>query len=171
MTSRTLPEVQVGTHLLRLKRTLATAESCSGGLIAHRVTNVSGSSEYFLGGIVAYSNKIKASLLRVPKQDLVAYGAVSEPVARAMAEGARARLGADYAVGVTGIAGPHGGTTEKPVGLVYIAVAAPEGTVVLRNHFDGTRESVKKQTAERAFEMLLEVLKRSGSNDTERSPA
>jgi len=170
MTSRMLPEVSIGRHLMRLKRTLATAESCSGGLVAHRITNVSGSSEYFLGGVVAYSNKIKASLLRVPKEDLVTYGAVSEQVARAMAEGARARLGADYAVGVTGIAGPHGGSEEKPVGLVYIAVAAPEGAIVLRNHFPGPREAVKKQTAARALEMLLEVLKHSSSDDTERSP-
>jgi len=170
MTSKTLPEVLIGRHLSRLKRTLATAESCSGGLVAHRITNISGSSEYFLGGVVAYSNKIKASLLRVPKEDLAAYGAVSEQVARAMAEGARARLGADYAVGVTGIAGPQGGSAEKPVGLVYVAVAAPEGVIVLRNRFRGSREAVKEQTAERALDMLLEVLKRSPADDTERSP-
>ena len=171
MTSRTLPEMLIGRHLVRLGRTLATAESCSGGLVAHRITNVSGSSEYFLGGIVAYSNKVKAALLHVPKEDLAAYGAVSEQVARCMAEGARACLGADYAVGVTGIAGPHGGTPEKPVGLVFIAVAAPEATMVLRNQFQGTRQAVKNQTADRALGILLEVLKRSASDETERSGA
>ena len=180
MASKTLPEILVGRHLNRLGRTLATAESWSGGLVAHRITNVPGSSGYFLGGVVAYSNKVKAALLRVPKADLVAHGAVSEQVARHMAEGARTRFGADYAVGVTGIAGPQGGTPEKPVGLVYIAVAAPEATTVLRNQFEGTREEVKEQTAARALEMLIEVLKRTPSpvlwseiraEDTERSRA
>jgi len=109
---------------------------------------------------VAYSNKAKATLLRVPKAELATYGAVSEQVARHMAEGARSRFGADYGIGVTGIAGPEGGTPEKPVGLVYIAVAAPEATVVLRNHFRGTREAIKEQTAQRALKMLIEVLKR-----------
>jgi len=162
MASKTPPRFEqiIGQHLKRLGHTLATAESCSGGLIAHRITNVPGSSDYFLGGVVAYSNKAKAALLRVPKAELATYGAVSEQVARHMAEGARSRFGADYGIGVTGIAGPQGGTPEKPVGLVYIAVAAPEATAVLRNDFRGTRIAIKEQTAQRALKMLIEVLKR-----------
>ena len=167
MASRRTPPIEqvVGQYLNRFGRTLVTAESCSGGLIAHRVTNVSGSSEYFLGGVVAYSNKAKVQLLRVPKADLAAHGAVSEQVARHMAEGVRRRFRADYGIGVTGIAGPQGGTPEKPVGLVFIAVAAPEATAVLRNHFHGTRSAIKEETAERALKMLLEVLKRRESGD------
>ena len=137
---------------------LATAESCSGGLIAHRITNVPGSSAYFLGGVVSYSNEAKESLLGVAHDILVAHGAVSEPVARAMAEGARRVFGSDYAVGVTGIAGPDGGRPDKPVGLVYIAVAAPHGTIVMRNQFDGPRESVKEKAADLALSLLLEHL-------------
>lgn len=139
--------------------TLSTAESCTGGLIAHRVTNVSGSSGYFLGGIVSYCNDAKERLLGVPHDVILAHGAVSEPVARAMAEGARPAFGADYAVGVTGIAGPTGGTPEKPVGLVYIAVAGPHDTIVTKHFFTGTRESIKEQTAEAALELLLEQLR------------
>jgi PncC family amidohydrolase len=169
MNSQKLTEVAVGRSLISLDATLATAESCSGGLIAHRITNISGSSEYYVGGVVAYSNKVKASLLRVSKSDLSSFGAVSEQVARAMADGARTRFGADYAIAVTGIAGPQGGTPEKPVGLVYISVAAPEATAVLRNVFTGTREEIKAQTAERALRMLLEVLKRSLGDKEKRS--
>jgi PncC family amidohydrolase len=139
--------------------TLATAESCSGGLIAHRITDVPGSSQYFRGGIVAYSNEAKESLLGVPHDLLAVHGAVSEPVARAMAEGARRVFGADYAVGVTGIAGPTGGSTEKPVGLVYIAVAGPSGTISATNRFNGSREAIKEQTAEKTLTLLLEQLR------------
>lgn len=137
---------------------LAAAESCSGGLIAHRVTNISGSSAYFLGGVVSYSNEAKEKLLGVPHELLTAHGAVSEPVARAMAEGARGVFGSDYAIGVTGIAGPTGGTAEKPVGLVFIAVAGPGDTVVGRHLFEGPRDVVKEKTAETALTMLLEQL-------------
>jgi PncC family amidohydrolase len=137
---------------------LATAESCSGGLIAHRITNVAGSSEYFAGGVVAYSNAVKTALLGVPEDLLERYGAVSDPVARAMAEGARTRLGAAIAVSVTGIAGPGGGTPEKPVGLVYIAVSGPHGVVVRECRFSGSREEIKQQTAETALRLLVEYL-------------
>ena len=138
--------------------TLATAESCSGGLLAHRITNVPGSSEYFLGGVVTYSNRAKTSLLRVRKSDLAEWGAVSEPVAREMAEGVRRRFGADFGIGITGIAGPGGDTVEKPVGLVYIAIAGAAGTVVKRNRFVGTREAIKDLSADKALRMLLEYL-------------
>ena len=151
-------EVRLFYRLDALKNTLATAESCTGGLIAHRITNVSGVSAWYVGGIVAYSNKLKASLLGVDEAVLAEHGAVSEPVARQMAEGARRRLGADVAVAVTGIAGPGGGTAEKPVGLVYLAVAGRAGTVVSREVFDGDRGQIKAKTAEKALKMVLEYL-------------
>jgi PncC family amidohydrolase len=145
-------------RMTALGRTLATAESCTGGLIAHRITNVPGASEVLVGGVVAYSNAVKVALLGVSEADLRAHGAVSEPVARQMAEGVRARLGADVGVGVTGIAGPGGGTAEKPVGLVYIAVANAGGTVAARHVFPGGREDVKRQTADEALNMVLEAI-------------
>lgn len=152
-------EEVVGATMVARGVSLATAESCSGGLIAHRITDISGSSQYFRGGVVAYSNEAKESLLEVPHGLLTTHGAVSASVARAMAEGARRVFGADYAVGVTGIAGPTGGSSDKPVGLVYIAVAAPGGTVVAENRFDGTRKAIKEQTAEKALILLLEQLR------------
>lgn len=146
----------LGERLTRLGQTIATAESCSGGLIAHWITNAPGSSGYFLGGVVVYSNAAKMALLGVPETDLSQYGAVSETVARSMADGVRSRFGATYGVGVTGIAGPSGGTLEKPVGLVYIAVADAAGTALTRNVFPGTRLEVKEKTAEKALTMVLE---------------
>jgi len=146
----------IGQRLTRLKATLATAESCSGGLIAHRLTNAPGASAYFLGGVIAYSNAVKRALLNVSEEALDAHGAVSEPVARQMVEGALVRFGSDYALGVTGIAGPGGGTSDKPVGLVYIAVSGPNGTRVVHHVFEGTREQVKQQTAEAALQLLWE---------------
>ena len=138
--------------------TLATAESCSGGLIAHRITNVPGSSAVFSGGIVAYANEVKMKWLGVPQNALSTYGAVSEPVALSMAEGARNGLNTDYGVAVTGIAGPDGGTKEKPVGTVYIAVAEPSGTHATRCHFSGDRAAIKAQTSEMALTLLREAL-------------
>ena len=158
MSSRQGLEGRIQKRLLELGGTLATAESCSGGLLAHRITNVPGSSEYYLGGVVTYSNRAKTSLLRVRKSDLAEWGAVSEPVARQMAEGVRRRFGADFGIGITGIAGPGGDTVEKPVGLVYIAIAGAAGTVVKRNRFAGTREAIKDLCADKALRMLLEYL-------------
>lgn len=152
-------ELFVVKYLIEKGLTVSSAESCSGGLIAHRITNVSGSSACFWGGVVSYSNDAKERLLHVPHDVLSAYGAVSEPVARAMAEGAREVFGTDHAIGVTGIAGPTGGTAEKPVGLVYIAIAGPRDTIVTKNHFTGTRESIKEQTAEAALGLMLEQLR------------
>lgn len=149
-------EVLIGQRLSSQGRTLATAESCTGGLIAHRITNVPGASAYFLGGLVAYSNAVKVEALGVARADLDAHGAVSEPVAREMAEGVRTRFGADLAIGVTGIAGPTGGTAEKPVGLVFISVASEGKTWVARHVFPGSREEVKRQAAENALQLLWE---------------
>lgn len=151
-------EVDLGNKLRERGWTLATAESCSGGLISHRITNVSGSSRYFLGGVVSYSNGAKVKLLNVRPESLESYGAVSEQVAREMAEGARNFFGADLALAVTGIAGPGGGTAEKPVGLVYMAVASTSGTKVDHRHFRGDRESIKAQTADHALNLLMESL-------------
>jgi PncC family amidohydrolase len=108
--------------------------------------------------VIAYSNETKVKFLGVSQEALIRYGAVSEPVAREMAEGARGRFSADWGVGVTGIAGPTGGTSEKPVGLVYIAVAGAGETIVVKRVFSGTREEIKRQTAEKALEMLRECL-------------
>ncbi len=151
-------EHTVGERLRAAGATLATAESCSGGLIAHRITNVAGASAYFLGGVVSYSNGAKVSMLGVSQASLNAHGAVSEAVAREMAEGARTRFGAAYAVACTGIAGPAGGTPEKPVGLVYVGASGPRGTKVVRCQFDGDRESIKRQTADQALRLVLEAM-------------
>lgn len=151
-------EERIGTRLRARGQSLATAESCSGGLIAHRLTNIAGSSGYFLGGVVSYSNAAKISLLGVQPASLDTHGAVSEGIAREMAEGARKRFSADFAVACTGIAGPGGGSPEKPVGLVYIGVAGPAGTAVERCQFGGDRMSIKQQTADRALALVLEAL-------------
>jgi PncC family amidohydrolase len=135
--------------------TLATAESCTGGLAAARITAVSGSSAVFLGGIVSYANTAKRALLGVPQPVLEQDGAVSEACAAAMAEGARQRLKADLAVAVTGIAGPTGGTPEKPVGLVCFGLAAADGVRTEHRLFTGDREAVRLQATEHALALLL----------------
>ena len=142
--------------LVRAGRTLATAESCTGGLIAHALTEIAGSSGYFRGGFVTYDNAVKRDQLGVPEELLAAHGAVSAQVARAMAEGARARLGTDLGVAVTGIAGPDGGTEEKPVGLTYIAVADAAGVDVRRHHWTGDRSGNKRESAYAALALVLE---------------
>jgi len=140
--------------LTERKKTLALAESCTGGCIADRITNVPGASKIFTGGIVAYSNAAKRKFLGVRAQTLARHGAVSAAVAREMAEGARRAFGADFAVAVTGIAGPAGGTKVKPVGTVFIALAGTSGTVVEREFNPGGREHFKEATAQQALEML-----------------
>ncbi len=156
-------EARVG-ELLRQKRaTVATAESCTAGLVAERITRVSGSSDYFLGAIVAYANSIKERLLGVPTDLLARVGAVSEEVAIAMAEGARTRTGADYALALTGIAGPTGGSEEKPVGTVHIALARPQGaTKARRLRFPGTRQRVREFSTVWALDMLRVELEDEG---------
>lgn len=139
--------------------TLAVAESCTGGLIGHLLTNVPGSSRCFIGGVAAYHGRAKTVLLGVPEETLRTYGGVSEEAALAMAAGVRERLNADIGIGVTGIAGPAGGTEAKPVGLVYLALVARDGTKVsVREVWDGERESNKARSAERALRLIEEHL-------------
>ena len=140
--------------LTEQKRTLALAESCTGGNLAHRVTNVPGASAVFLGGVVSYANDVKEKFLGVRAETLQQHGAVSEAVAREMAEGAREKFGADFAIAVTGIAGPSGGTKEKPVGTVFVALAASAGTEVKQFLNPWDRETFKQVTAQQALEML-----------------
>lgn len=150
---QTLEEVVVNL-LTEQKITLATAESCTGGLISNRITNVSGSSQVFLSGVCTYSNDAKASILGVPRKLLEDYGAVSEQVARAMAEGVIKLSGADWGIAVTGIAGPTGGSDEKPVGLVYFGLADGKNTFTDRMVFPGGRLDVKLRTSQHALNLI-----------------
>lgn len=136
--------------------TLAVAESCTGGLVADAITDVAGSSGYFAGGVVSYSNEAKERFLDVPADVLAAHGAVSAQVARAMAEGARARFGVSVAAAVTGVAGPDGGSDAKPVGLTYVAVADESGVDVRRHLWSGDRLANKRESAAAVLELLLE---------------
>jgi nicotinamide-nucleotide amidase len=147
-------EEVIGRLLRDKKETVATAESCTGGLIGHRLTNVSGSSEYYLGGVVAYSNAAKIRDLGVISDALAAQGAVSAEVARQMAVGTRARFGADFGLSTTGIAGPTGGTSEKPVGLTYYAVADSAGCAVREHRFAGSRAVIKEWSSQMALDFL-----------------
>jgi nicotinamide-nucleotide amidase len=154
----TLEEL-VGRHLKAGKLTLAVAESCTGGLIGDRLTNVPGSSDYFLGGVVSYSNEAKADLLRVPAEVLAQNGAVSPEAARDMARGVRAVFHAAVGLAVTGIAGPSGGSPAKPVGTVYIGLATADGEDVWHYQFYGNRTQIKTLTAETALDRLRRKLK------------
>ena len=150
-------EAVVGELLRKAGATLATAESCTGGLVSERVTRVPGSSDYFLGAAVTYSNELKTRLAGVSPDLLAEHGAVSEPVARAMAEGVRKALGSDYGIGITGVAGPGGGSEEKPVGTVHIALAGPggeDGTEHRKVRFPGDREHIRIHASQLALEML-----------------
>ncbi len=135
--------------------TLAVAESCTGGLLGARLTALAGSSDYFLGGVISYADDVKAGVLGVSRQLLQEHGAVSDQVATAMAEGVRRLTGATYALAVTGVAGPDGGTPQKPVGLVHIACSGPGRTRSTRNHFPGDRDTVRQFSATRALHLLL----------------
>jgi nicotinamide-nucleotide amidase len=141
------------------RQTLALAESCTGGYIAHKLTNVPGASAVLLGGVVAYSNDAKQKFLGVRPETLAGHGAVSEPVAAEMAEGVRRATGADFALAVTGIAGPGGGTPEKPVGTVFIALASAGKTVGLNKLNAYDRETFKELTARQALGMLYRAVR------------
>lgn len=139
--------------------TLATAESCTGGLLASTLTDVSGSSAWFRGSVVAYANEVKQGLLGVPEEDIAAHGAVSESVVKAMAEGVKKAVGADVSVAISGIAGPTGGTPDKPVGTVWMAWSWPYGTKTKIYHFDGGRDAVKAQSVMAAVNGLMAILR------------
>jgi nicotinamide-nucleotide amidase len=148
-----LEQVVLG-ELQRSGSTLAAAESCTGGLLSARITDVPGASAVFLGGVVSYSNDVKERVVGVPRELLVAHGAVSEPVARAMASGVRDEFGAGWGLAITGIAGPTGGTEEKPVGLVHWAVAGPGGVTAMDRVFPGDRPTVRLWSVHSALDML-----------------
>ena len=143
---------------LALGVSVATAESCTGGLVGHAITGIAGSSDYYRGGVISYSNELKERLLDVPAAAIEHHGAVSAQVAVAMAEGARERLGADYALSVTGVAGPAGGTLAKPAGLTYVAAAGPTGHEVRRHQWHGERAANKEYSAAAALELMLDML-------------
>ena len=150
---------RVGSRLKELDWTLAVAESCTGGGLSSLITDAAGSSKYFLGGVVAYSNRLKAELLQVEPGLIEAVGAVSPDVAREMARGVRRTASAEVGVGLTGIAGPGGGSPDKPVGLVFIAVVTPKAEVVREYRFSGSRLEVRGAAAREALLLILESLK------------
>lgn len=145
--------------------TVSVAESCTGGLVAMTITEVSGSSRYFVGGIVSYADSAKAALLGVPEATLAAHGAVSAQVAKAMASGARARFGSSLAASITGVAGPDGGTEAKPVGLTYVGLADGDGADVRRFSFAGDRAANREAAAGAALEWLIERAEAQGADE------
>jgi nicotinamide-nucleotide amidase len=147
-------EEVVGKLLRERNDTVAVAESCTAGMVAKRITDVAGASAYFLGGIVCYDNRIKRDLVGVKEETLASYGAVSKETAVELAQGVRARCNSDWAVAVTGIAGPEGGTPEKPVGLVYIAIAGANRCTSIERRFGGDRDRIRKWTAQVALDQL-----------------
>ncbi len=157
--SENIIEIEIGKTLRERGIYLATAESCTGGMIGQRITAVAGSSDYYLGGIIAYSNNIKMALLGVDAALLAEHGAVSASVAESMAQGAIQKFGADLAIATTGIAGPGGGTDTKPVGLVYIGLSAKNGTSTIQEcHFAGNRKEVRMAASQTALEMIQRYL-------------
>lgn len=144
--------------LIEQKKTLFLAESCTGGYFAKLLTDLSGSSLYFLGSIVCYSNEIKKNVLYVPEKTLAEFGAVSKQTAKKMIEGLRKISNTDFQIAITGIAGPGGGTSEKPVGTVFIAVGWDTGIEIKHFVFKGTRQAVRKRTIVKAVDMLLTLL-------------
>ena len=152
--TKTLAEI-----LLSRNWTVSLAESCTGGLVSATLTELAGSSEWFERGYITYSNEAKTECLDVPAQIIESHGAVSEPVAKAMAEGARINSGSDVAISVTGIAGPSGGTAEKPVGTVCFGWATENQTLTKTMHFDGERQAVRQQATEFALTELIALLR------------
>lgn len=147
--------------LIRHRLTLATAESCTGGLIAKLITDVPGSSEVFIGGVVSYSNAMKMKWLGVRPETLEQFGAVSEQTVEEMVAGIKKQTGADLAIAVSGIAGPSGGTPEKPVGTVFIGIAVREQHILRQYLFQGSRSQIRRQTATQAAELLLQQFSQS----------
>lgn len=151
-------EEVVGSLLAAQHKTIACAESCTGGLLTSRLTDIPGSSAYVIGAVVSYTNEMKERLVGVKPETIAVHTEISAETAGEMAEGIRRVIGTDLGVGITGIAGPGGGTDEKPVGLVYIAVTGSNGTKVRENHFRGQRGEIKQKSAEEALQMIYEYL-------------
>jgi nicotinamide-nucleotide amidase len=156
-------EAVLGDRLRERRLTVATAESCTGGFVAHRLTNVSGSSDYFVGSVVSYANAVKVNQLGVDPADLEAHGAVSEPVARQMARGVRERLGTDIGISTTGIAGPTGGTPDKPVGTIWVGYADAKGDHARRLQFVQDRTVNKELFSTAAIDMIWRQLQRQAA--------
>lgn len=150
--------LKVGSSLSTEKLSISTAESCTGGLLSHVLTSISGSSEYFTGGVVAYSNQVKAEVLGVSEKTLIDFGAVSEPTAREMADGVRLKLGTDIGLSTTGVAGPTGGTAAKPVGMVCMGISLRETTHAFTGYFEGDRLMIMKSTVVELLTRLLYCL-------------
>lgn len=138
--------------------TISTAESCTGGMVSSYLTNIAGSSEYFLGGVVSYSNEVKIKLLSVSPNTLQKFGAVSQETAREMAAGSKEATSGDIAVSITGIAGPDGGSKEKPVGTVCFSIASNRGIASVTHHFHGAREEIRESACLVALELILEEI-------------
>ncbi|MCB9770960.1 MAG: CinA family protein [Candidatus Omnitrophica bacterium] len=151
-------EHHIAKRLIKKHKTISVAESCSGGLLAHRLTNIPGSSQYFIGGVLVYANTAKSLLLKVSPTLLKKHGAVSRLIAEKMAIAIRKTLKSDFGISITGIAGPAGGTKDKPVGLTYIAVARQEKVVCEKYHFKGTRLNIKTAAVNSALRMLAKYL-------------
>ena len=151
-------EEKIAKTLLKHSKTLSIAESCTGGLLTHRLTNIPGSSGFLMATVVCYSNQSKTRILQVPSVLIKKYGAVSMPVAKRMAQGVRRILNTDFAVSITGIAGPDGGTTQKPVGLTFIAIANRQKVICQQKIFKGNRLRVKKQATDHALKLLAKFL-------------
>jgi nicotinamide-nucleotide amidase len=150
---------QIVSYYLQMRNaTIAVAESCTGGLVAQRLTSIGGSSRSFIGGAVVYSNSLKVKFADVPQDVIDVYGAVSEPVAKALAEGIRKRCETTVGIGVTGVAGPTGGTAEKPVGLVFHALATENGTEVVKRNFPGDRHRIRWFASQQALDMVRRKL-------------
>jgi nicotinamide-nucleotide amidase len=151
-------EKEIGKLLASKGLTISVAESCTGGLVQKLITDISGSSDYFVGGIVAYSNEAKQKLAGVKKSTLTKHGAVSGEVVRELAEGVRKLIGADIGISTTGIAGPTGGTSEKPVGLVYVGLSTKKRSIARQYLLTGTREQIRGQTGKKILELLKNVV-------------
>ena len=151
-------EEKIARILIKKKKTVAVAESCTGGLLAHRLTNIPGSSSFFKIGIITYSNESKIKLLNIPPRLIQRYGAVSAEVAVAMAQGAQKILKTDFGISITGIAGPNGATLQKPIGLTFVAVIHHEKIICAKFHLKGQRQNIKRQAATRALLLLNQFL-------------
>lgn len=161
---KTMPisiEEKIGKLLREQGKKVSVAESCTGGLISHLITNIPGSSDYFGGGVVAYNNKSKIDILHVSQATIRKFGAVSQQTAKEMAKGIRQLFGTDLGIATTGIAGPGGGSPEKPVGLVHVALSATDKTICKKFSFDGSRREIKMKSAEAALKVAVNYLLRA----------